>query len=79
MSEAIRVEAIRKTYPGAWRRPAKEALKGISLCIDAGETFGFIGTADIPLVTGSVLLVAINLALGLTCYSLLKSGWKLKN
>lgn len=43
MSEAIRVEAIRKTYPGAWRRPAKEALKGISLCIDAGETFGFIG------------------------------------
>ena len=43
MSEAIRVEAIRKTYPGAWRKPAKEALKGISLCIEAGETFGFIG------------------------------------
>ena len=45
----------------------------------SGFRFGFIGTSDIPLVTGSVLLVAINLALGLTCYTLLKSGWKLKN
>ncbi len=43
MSQAILVEAIHKTYAGGWRKPSKEALKGISLVIDAGETFGFIG------------------------------------
>ena len=43
MNQAIHIEAIHKTYPRAWRRPPKEALKGISLTIDAGETFGFIG------------------------------------
>jgi ABC-2 type transport system ATP-binding protein len=43
VSTAIDVEAVRKTYAGGWRKPAKEALKGISLRIDAGETFGFIG------------------------------------
>ncbi|WP_291991047.1 ABC transporter ATP-binding protein [Candidatus Accumulibacter sp. ACC007] len=43
MSVAIAVDAIRKSYAGAWRRPAREALKGISLSIAAGETFGFIG------------------------------------
>ena len=40
---AIHAEDIHKTYPGAWRKPAKVALKGISLSIEAGETFGFIG------------------------------------
>jgi len=45
----------------------------------SGFRYGFIGTSDIPLGIGSALLVAINLALGLTCYSLLKSGWKLKS
>ena len=43
MSQAIAVDAIRKSYAGAWRKPAREALKGISLSIAAGETFGFIG------------------------------------
>lgn len=43
MSLSIEVDSVRKTYAGGWRKPAKEALKGISLDIDAGETFGFIG------------------------------------
>ncbi len=43
MSQAIRIEAIHKTYPRGWRKPPKEALRGISLAIEAGETFGFVG------------------------------------
>lgn len=43
MSAAIEVVGVGKTYPRAWRKPAKEALKGISLSISPGETFGFIG------------------------------------
>lgn len=45
----------------------------------SGFRYGFIGTSDTPLLWGSLLLVAINLALGLTCYKLLNSGWKLKS
>ncbi len=43
MIHAIQVESVFKTYPKAWRKPAKEALKGISLSVDVGEAFGFIG------------------------------------
>lgn len=43
MTCAIHAEDIRKTYSGGWRRPSREALNGISLTIEAGETFGFIG------------------------------------
>ena len=43
MISAIEIEGVRKTYTGGWRRQPKEALKGISLSIDAGETFGFVG------------------------------------
>lgn len=45
----------------------------------SGFRYGFIGTSDIPLGIGSALLIAINLALGFTCYLLLRNGWKLKN
>lgn len=45
----------------------------------SGFRYGFIGTSDTPLLWGSLLLVAINVALGLTCYKLLSSGWKLKS
>jgi ABC-2 type transport system ATP-binding protein len=41
--DALVVNDLRKTYPSLWGRPAKEALKGISLNIPVGETFGFIG------------------------------------
>jgi ABC-2 type transport system ATP-binding protein len=43
VSPAISIENLRKTYPAAWRKPAKEALRGVSLAISEGETFGFIG------------------------------------
>lgn len=43
MNPVIQVESVRKIYPKAWRKPAKEALKGVSLSIGLGETFGFIG------------------------------------
>jgi ABC-2 type transport system permease protein len=45
----------------------------------SGFRYGFIGQADIPLWLGSIVLVAMNLALGGGAYLLLKSGWKLKN
>jgi ABC-2 type transport system ATP-binding protein len=41
--DALTIEAVHKTYPSAWRKPAKEALRGVSLGIPEGETFGFIG------------------------------------
>lgn len=41
--DALTIEAVHKTYPSAWRKPSKEALRGVSLCIPEGETFGFIG------------------------------------
>jgi len=43
MNVAISVINLRKTYPRSWASPPFEALKGISLSIDAGETFGFVG------------------------------------
>ncbi|MBK8523244.1 MAG: ATP-binding cassette domain-containing protein [Betaproteobacteria bacterium] len=43
MSSVIEIQNIRKTYPAAWRKQANEALKGVSLDIEEGETFGFIG------------------------------------
>lgn len=41
--DALVVRDLRKTYPSQWGKPAKEALKGVSLSIPLGETFGFIG------------------------------------
>lgn len=43
MTAAISITDLRKTYPRNWASPAFEALKGISLEIAPGETFGFIG------------------------------------
>jgi ABC-2 type transport system permease protein len=45
----------------------------------SGFRFGFIGEADIPLWLGSLVLVAVNLVLAIVAYTLLRSGWKLKN
>jgi ABC-2 type transport system permease protein len=45
----------------------------------SGFRYGFLGSADSPIVIGALGLLAINLALGLICYFLLKSGWKTKN
>lgn len=43
MNPLIQVANVCKTYPKAWRKEAKVALRGVSLSVDAGETFGFIG------------------------------------
>ncbi len=45
----------------------------------SGFRYGFIGAADSPVWFGAILLLAINAALGLICYALLRSGWKLKS
>ena len=45
----------------------------------SGFRAGFLGVSDSPLWIGSVGLLALNLALWAICYSLLKSGWKIKN
>ncbi|MEY4269051.1 MAG: hypothetical protein RLZZ58_267 [Pseudomonadota bacterium] len=44
----------------------------------SGFRYGFIGAADSPVRTGLVLLIAVNVALALLCYQLLRSGWKIK-
>jgi ABC-2 type transport system permease protein len=44
----------------------------------SGFRYGFIGSADSPVEFGALLLLVINVALGLTCYALLRSGWKLR-
>ncbi len=43
MSRAIEVVDVKKVYLSGWMRREKAALKGVSLCIEEGETFGFIG------------------------------------
>jgi ABC-2 type transport system permease protein len=45
----------------------------------SGFRSGFLGVADSPVVFGGLLLLAINAAMGVLCYVLLKSGWKIKN
>jgi ABC-2 type transport system permease protein len=44
----------------------------------SGFRYGFLGVADSPVIFGALLLLAINLALGLICYSILRAGWKIK-
>jgi ABC-2 type transport system permease protein len=44
----------------------------------SGFRYGFLGVADSPVLFGGLLLLGINAVLGLLCYLLLKSGWKLK-
>jgi ABC-2 type transport system permease protein len=45
----------------------------------SGFRYGFIGTADSPVMFGAILLLGINIALAIITYLLLKSGWKIKN
>jgi ABC-2 type transport system ATP-binding protein len=40
---AIEVQALRKTYAGGRRTPAREALKGIDLAVARGSIFGLLG------------------------------------
>jgi ABC-2 type transport system permease protein len=47
--------------------------------IISGFRAGFLGTSDSPLLVGAVGLLVLNALLWGVCYSLLKSGWKIKN
>jgi ABC-2 type transport system permease protein len=47
--------------------------------IISGFRYGFLGTADSPIVVGSIAILAADIVLGTTCYLLLRRGWKLKN
>ncbi|RYD20488.1 MAG: multidrug ABC transporter permease, partial [Lysobacteraceae bacterium] len=47
--------------------------------IISGFRYGFLGTSDSPVMLGSVIILAIDIVLGLLCYLLLRSGWRLKN
>ncbi|MDQ8755937.1 ABC transporter permease [Sphingosinicella sp. LHD-64] len=44
----------------------------------SGFRYGFVGEADSPILFGALLLLGINVALGLLCFALLRTGWKLK-
>jgi ABC-2 type transport system permease protein len=44
----------------------------------SGFRYGFVAEADSPVLFGALLLLAINAGLGVVCYALLKSGWKLR-
>jgi ABC-2 type transport system permease protein len=44
----------------------------------SGFRYGFVGQADSPILFGALLLLGLNVVLGLACYALLRSGWKLK-
>lgn len=40
---AISLESVSKTFPRAWRMPPQHAVRGISLQVEEGEAFGFVG------------------------------------
>lgn len=44
----------------------------------SGFRYGFLGVADSPVAAGAGLLLAVNAALGLICYLLVRRGWKLR-
>jgi len=41
--------------------------------------YGFLGTADSPVLIGSVVVFGLDVVLALTCYWLLNKGWKIKS
>jgi ABC-2 type transport system permease protein len=45
----------------------------------SGFRAGFLGVSDSPLWVGGIALLALNFVLWGICYSVLKSGWKIKN
>ena len=47
--------------------------------IISGFRYGFLGVSDSPVAVGGVAVLAVDVALGVLCYQLLKRGWKLKN
>jgi ABC-2 type transport system permease protein len=44
----------------------------------SGFRYGFIGTSDSPILVGALALLGVNTVLGILCYLVLASGWKIK-
>lgn len=61
--------------------PAFQAISHLNpfFYIISGFRYGFLGVADSPILLGSVVILLLDLALGLACYALLRSGWKTKS
>ncbi|WP_277978507.1 ABC transporter permease [Sphingomonas phyllosphaerae] len=61
--------------------PAFRAFSHINpfFYVISGFRYGFLGSADSPVAVGSVVILALDVALGVLCYVLLKRGWKLKS
>ena len=47
--------------------------------IISGFRYGFLGTADSPVLIGSLVVLAVDAALFVLCYQLLARGWRLKS
>ncbi len=47
--------------------------------IISGFRYGFLGTADSPVLTGSIVVLLLDLVLATLCYTLLRRGWKIKS
>ncbi|MFL6829780.1 MAG: ABC transporter permease [Sphingomicrobium sp.] len=62
-------------------KPAFQAVSHANpfFYVISGFRAGFLGVSDSPLLIGGAALLAINVALWILCYALLKSGWKIKN
>jgi len=47
--------------------------------IISGFRYGFVGVADSPVFTGGVAVFALDVAMGVLCYWLLRTGWRIKS
>jgi ABC-2 type transport system permease protein len=47
--------------------------------IISGFRYGFLGTADSPVLVGSIVVLCVDAALFVLCYQLLARGWRLKS
>ena len=44
----------------------------------SGFRYGFLSAADTEVLRGLVVLIVLNIVLGVICYKLLRSGWKIR-
>lgn len=44
----------------------------------SGFRYGFLSVADTEVMRGLAVLTVLDIVLGLICYRLLKSGWKIR-
>ncbi len=60
--------------------PAFQALSHANpfFYVISGFRYGFLGSADSPILVGAIGLLLLNIALWAACYALVRSGWKIK-